>query len=218
MGERHVDAMFAEQFLPTLEDESAAAIITSPPYSGLPGRAETEHVLHALLHEAPRVLLPGGSLLLVVGATRRRPLLPFEIITDIARNWNDTLQVAQWHVWKRPAVSARRIGYVNCETDFIIQVSRHDRMVPPIHLSTHVQTSMIGFDYGKGVTMPSDLAALLVSKTTSEGDLVVDPFAGLGEVGVQAVAQGRRFAGCDADDWYAGIANDRIANAAERTA
>ncbi len=50
----------------------------------------------------------------------------------------------------------------------------------------------------------------LVRKHSRSGDMVVDPFLGSGTTGVAAVRNSRRFAGCDLDDNYVKIAQERI--------
>lgn len=44
---------------------------------------------------------------------------------------------------------------------------------------------------------PVSLARILISQSTSRGELVLDPFAGSGAFGEAALVEGRRFAGCD---------------------
>jgi len=60
---------------------------------------------------------------------------------------------------------------------------------------------------------PVDLLDVLIRQSTSEGDLVVDPFMGSGSTGVAAVAAGRRFAGCDLSSGAVKHVEARFANA-----
>lgn len=55
-----------------------------------------------------------------------------------------------------------------------------------------------------------DLARMLIRLSTKPGDLVVDPMAGSGSVGVAAVLEGRRFVGAEIREDRANHANDRI--------
>ncbi len=57
---------------------------------------------------------------------------------------------------------------------------------------------------------PVALVERLVLALTNEGDLVFDPFAGTGSAGVAALTHGRRFWGCEIDDEYARIAQERL--------
>ncbi len=44
---------------------------------------------------------------------------------------------------------------------------------------------------------PVDLMEVLVTQSTTEGQLVIDPFMGSGSVGAACLNTGRRFMGCD---------------------
>lgn len=57
---------------------------------------------------------------------------------------------------------------------------------------------------------PVELVERLVLSLTDKGDLVVDPFMGVGSTGVAAVMHGRRFAGADIMPQYVSIAKKRI--------
>jgi adenine-specific DNA-methyltransferase len=57
---------------------------------------------------------------------------------------------------------------------------------------------------------PVGLVERCVLAMTNEGDLVFDPFAGVGSAGVAAVANKRRFIGCEKDLMYAMAAEKRI--------
>lgn len=57
---------------------------------------------------------------------------------------------------------------------------------------------------------PVALAERMVLGTSRPGDLVLDPFAGVGSAGVAAIAHGRRFMGIDRDPLYCSIARERL--------
>lgn len=57
---------------------------------------------------------------------------------------------------------------------------------------------------------PVALAERLVLSMTDSGDLVFDPFAGVGSAGVAALANNRFFWGCELNSQYANIAKSRI--------
>lgn len=63
--------------------------------------------------------------------------------------------------------------------------------------------------------MPEALAEPCVLAGSREGDLVLDPFAGSGTVGVVALRHGRRFVGVELNEDYAKIAEERIKAAIE---
>ena len=58
---------------------------------------------------------------------------------------------------------------------------------------------------------PVALIARCLRASTRPGDLVLDPFAGLGSSGVAAMGLGRDFLGCDSDPGYVRMASDRLA-------
>lgn len=62
--------------------------------------------------------------------------------------------------------------------------------------------------------MPETLAESCILAGSAEGDVVLDPFAGSGTVGVVALGRSRNFVGVELNADYANIAQDRIYNAA----
>ena len=65
---------------------------------------------------------------------------------------------------------------------------------------------------GHPAPFPVELPLRLINLYTYEGDLVLDPFLGSGTTAVAAVRAGRRYAGCDLDDGYVGLAERRVAD------
>lgn len=57
---------------------------------------------------------------------------------------------------------------------------------------------------------PLSLFEELVCKHSDQGDLVVDPFLGAGTTGVAAIRNFRNFTGCDIDENYVKISQERI--------
>jgi len=203
-----VACLDAEAFL-SGGSEEIDAIITSPPYAGLEGRgAHTDGLVYLLLDAAKERLAPDGNIFLVVGASEGHLTTPHAIASTIPHL--DGWRLAGVYVWDRSARLRRPVGKQTITNDFVLHVCRSGHDAEPIVDGSIIRTATHPFDYGFGVTMPPDLAALLVSRGSKEGDLVVDPFAGLGEVGVQAVSQGRLFTGCDIDEACVRIANARI--------
>lgn len=58
---------------------------------------------------------------------------------------------------------------------------------------------------------PVDLMIYLVSKLTSPGDTILDPFMGSGTTGVACIRTGRKFIGIEIDDVYFDMARKRLA-------
>jgi site-specific DNA-methyltransferase (adenine-specific) len=57
---------------------------------------------------------------------------------------------------------------------------------------------------------PVDLIEYLISKSTDEGDVIIDPFMGSGTTGVACKNLKRRFIGIELDEEYYNIAKNRI--------
>ncbi|NWG76350.1 MAG: site-specific DNA-methyltransferase, partial [Rubrivivax sp.] len=60
---------------------------------------------------------------------------------------------------------------------------------------------------------PVALVERMLLATTQEGDLVVDPYAGVGTVAVACILHNRRSAGADIEERYLQIARDRVQKA-----
>lgn len=185
------------------------AVITSPPYSGLPGRSGSiEGISYIVLDAVKEKLSETGSVFFVVGASEGHAAAPHNIASVVGNL--DGWALAGVYVWDRSDQLRRPVGRQTITNDYVVHVRSERGNPEPILEGSIIRTSERPFDYGFGVTMPPDLAALLVARGSSGGDLIVDPFAGLGEVGVQAVRQRRSFLGGDIDDACCRIANARI--------
>lgn len=57
---------------------------------------------------------------------------------------------------------------------------------------------------------PVELMEYLIKNSSNEGDLVCDPFMGIGATGVASVNLNRKFLGCELDEDYFAVAKDRI--------
>ena len=62
---------------------------------------------------------------------------------------------------------------------------------------------------------PVELAERLILSLTRKGDLVVDPYMGVGSTAVAAVRHGRLAAGADTEEQYLEIARSRVILAAK---
>jgi len=58
---------------------------------------------------------------------------------------------------------------------------------------------------------PVELLEVLVQQSSSEGEIVLDPFTGSGSTGHAALRHGRRFAGCDITERAVAMTRDRLA-------
>lgn len=60
---------------------------------------------------------------------------------------------------------------------------------------------------------PVDMMELLIKNSTNIGDIVLDPFMGIGSTGIGAINTGRKFVGIELDENYFEIAEKRISEA-----
>lgn len=60
---------------------------------------------------------------------------------------------------------------------------------------------------------PVELMKILVENSSKVGEIVFDPFMGVGSTGIAALSIGRRFIGTEIDEKYYNIACERIAEA-----
>jgi site-specific DNA-methyltransferase (adenine-specific) len=78
----------------------------------------------------------------------------------------------------------------------------------------------IGFRPGESglhpTQKPIDLMKAIIDLVTTEGHVVLDPFAGSGSTLVAAQESGRRFLGFEADERFASIAGSRLSSAVSR--
>ena len=210
-NDNQIQATDALGLISSFEIGEIDAIITSPPYVGLPGRDETIPLIEEMLAAATSALNPStGVITMIVGSTEADPLLPFHVAKHIEYATDNELALRTMYIWDRSTTLQRNVAGQMITHDYIIQAARSDAVIEPLSDSSIIRTSQPGFNYGMGVTTPPDLAALLVSKVSARGDLIIDPFAGLGEIGVQAIHQGRRFQGSDINDACVEIGNLRL--------
>ena len=57
---------------------------------------------------------------------------------------------------------------------------------------------------------PVDLMKILVENSSNEGDVVLDPFMGIGATGIACKELNRNFIGIELDEKYSNIAKERI--------
>jgi len=64
--------------------------------------------------------------------------------------------------------------------------------------------------FGHPTRLPSKVAEQLVLTFTNQGDTIIDPFCGVGSIGVAALKHGRSFIGCDIVQEYIDTAERRL--------
>jgi hypothetical protein len=79
---------------------------------------------------------------------------------------------------------------------------------------TNSNSATSGAAFGHGGATPERLCDYWVKYISAPGQLVIDPFAGSGTVGISAIKHGRRFAGAERFPKYWPIARARLTSAA----
>lgn len=157
-----------------------------------------------------RVLKPNGN------------LFAFTSYNQIGK-WHEAFDplfdTFQFMVWKKtnPAPKIRRAGFLNsCELivccwnkghtwNFTKQNEMHNFIETPICMG-HERVK----DPKQPAQKPVKVLKHLLSLATRPGDLVLDPFMGVGSTGVAALELERRFIGIDVDPLYVEASRQRI--------
>jgi len=215
--------------LPELPDQSVDLILTDPPYnlSGystgnikLSWRADfnndvadwDQHVFDPAewVDQFRRVLVPTGT---IFAFTSYNMLGRWHEVFDPVF---DTFQFVVWHK-TNPPPKFRRAGFLNsCELivclwnrghtwNFGRQRDMHNFIEGPICMGAE------RLKQPKHPTQkPVAVLRRLVELASSPGDLVLDPFMGVGSTGVAALQLGRRFYGIEGDEAYCRAAEQRL--------
>jgi DNA modification methylase len=190
--------------LPTIPDQSAAAIITDPPY----GVGIEYSNLFSDTPEYVRSLLP----VLINEGERLAKAILFPSGKYENELWIMQNYPPKWRMcWYKGAQStASPIGYSDWEMIFVYgkDVFRfaHDYM--PVRTRPA----------NNGHPCPKDVhwATWLINKFTKPGELIIDPMMGSGTTGVAAVQLGRRFIGIEIDPIYYALSEKRIKEAQQQ--
>jgi len=222
--------------LPQLPDASVDLILTDPPYNIGPYSTGNMRFgwrpnINNDLAEWDRDFDPAelkGQLLRVLKPTGN--LFAFCSYNMLGR-WHeqfdpvfDTFQFFVWHK-SNPVPKVRRQGFLNsCELivcmwnkghtwNFGRQNQMHNFFEAPICMSPE------RLKEPKHPTQkPVRLLKHLVGIASNPGDLVLDPFMGVGSTGVAAIESGRRFVGMELDPSYFDAARRRLDSAAAAAA
>lgn len=216
----------ARDVLPTLATKSVDLLATDPPYgedwqSGRRAEAfdkiagdgadEADDLLREVTPELVRVVR-GRRHIYTFGLALDHPMLPekarAELVWDKGRigsgnlssPWGPAHEPLFFHV-RAPDVTNARQGAggltARLRKGSVLTVKR----LSATQVSRHPTEK------------PVDLMRQIVESSSLLGDLVLDPFAGVGSTGVAAVLEGRRCLLVEVDEEYAEIAAQRITEA-----
>lgn len=125
-------------------------------------------------------------------------------------------EAAGFRFWKPLVWDKQRIGmgyHYRSRYEFILFFEKGKRRLNDLGVADIIQHPRVHRGYP--AEKPVAVSSVLVRQSSERGELVVDPFAGSGSVGVAAVEQGRAFLGSDICQQAVEIANARLAAATE---
>lgn len=215
-------------------------MVTSPPYNvGKDYEADlslTEYLsmLHNVLLETYRVLVPGGRACINVANIGRKPYLPLNsMITsdmiDIGFQmrgeiiWNKSASAGSscaWGSWKSPSNPVLRDTHeyimIFCKGNF--KRDCYNGGAATIKRDEFLTFTKSVWEFpaesAKRVNHPApfpfELPYRLIQLYTYTDDIVLDPFMGSGTTALAAKSSDRKWLGCEISQEYIDMANDRI--------
>ena len=223
---QHGDSL---ELLAEVPDGSVDLLLTDPPYNLSPystgnirlgWRKEINNDL-ASWDKSPfrpgewvepfrRVLNPSGNLFLFTS---------YNLLGEWHRLLDPLFDTFQFLVWHKinPVPKVRRAGFLNsCELvvccwnrghkwNFLGQKRMHNFIESPLCMGKERVKEPF-----HPTQKPLKVLCHLVEISTDPGDLVLDPFMGVGSTGVAALSLGRRFTGMELDQRYFDAAQRRI--------
>ncbi|MFV0519966.1 MAG: DNA-methyltransferase [Lachnospirales bacterium] len=219
------------EFIKTMPDNSVDLILTDPPYNiaqystgniNLPGRealnndiAEWDNVAlepKELLEDFKRILKPKGNIFIFTS---------YNLIGKWHEAFDSEYDTFQFFIWHKtnPAPKIYKNGFLNsCEMiicmwnkghtwNFTKQNEMHNFFESPICMSPERLK-----DPKHPAQKPVKLLKHIINIASNPGDVVFDPFMGVGSTGVAAVELERKFGGCEIDETYFKASEKRIYN------
>lgn len=212
-----------------IPNHSVDLILTDPPYNisrystgniHLPGRSainndlaewdRLEFIPSEWVDELLRILKPTGNIFI------------FTTYNQIGK-WHDCLDhrfdTTQFMIWHKtnPAPKIFKAGFLNsCEMiyccwnkghtwNFISQAEMHNFIESPICMRPERLT-----DPKHPAQKPTSILKKIITIASNPGDVVFDPFMGVGSTGIASLDLGRKFIGFELDEVYFNAALERI--------
>jgi len=201
-----VHHLSAFDLLPSLRDESVDLIITDPPYESLER--------HRKIGTTTRLKKSAGSsnewfetipnssfpelfaqFYRVLKQDRHFYLFCDQETMFVAKTVGETVGFRFWKplVWDKVAIG---MGYhYRCRYEFILFFEKGKRKLNSLSVPDILTCKRVHRGYP--TEKPVEISSILISQSSDEGMLVLDPFCGSGSVGVAALEGGRKFLGCD---------------------
>lgn len=202
----HMATGDAVEWLKTWPDESFDLIVTDPPYESLEkyrAVGTTTRLSHSkassndwfltfpfdrfgdLFHELHRVLKKNAHLYMFAD-------------TETLIVSKPLAEAVGFHFWKPLIWDKKRIGmgyHYRSRYEFILFFEKGKRKLNNLGVADIIEEERI--HQGYPAEKPVEVSEVLIRQSTEPGEVVCDPFAGSGSVGVAALNGGRHFWGCD---------------------
>ncbi len=227
---KHADCL---EYLKNLPDECVDLVVTDPPYN-VSQKSDIKYKdLNVVknfgswdfgfdpipvLKELKRILKPNGQIY-VFCSTKQIPLyIDFFEENSYFRNllvWNKTNPP--------PRISKTNFLFAN---EYIVYAVNEKVKMPHVTFNFSKQNEMHNIfvtpslqskerlkENGKAIhptQKPLAILKKLIEVSSDEGDIVLDPFMGVGSTAVACQQLGRNFLGCELDEKYVALANRRL--------
>ena len=219
----------SRELIKKIPDQFVDLILTDPPYNigkhstgntPLPGRSAINNDValwdqvdfhpEEWVDEFLRILKPTGNLFIFTSYNQLGRWY------DCLDHRMDTTQFMIWHK-TNPAPKIFKAGFLNsCEMiycgwnkkhtwNFISQAEMHNFIESPICMRPERLSNP-----KHPAQKPTAVLKKIVTIASNEGDVVFDPFMGVGSTGVAAQALRRRFIGFELDEAYFNASKERI--------
>jgi site-specific DNA-methyltransferase (adenine-specific) len=219
------------EILDTFEDDSIDLIITSPPYNtgskslGYHPNSTTgddfyneyddnlneEEYYDLIANCIKKCLRVSRYVFWNMQMLSNNKSVLLKIITDFQHNLKDIF------IWEKQAVSQIIEGRLAKGYEFILMFGKDDNMTfdyrnfPENKYVPNIQTWFKTESFPEHhATFPVKLARYFIQYFTKEGDIVCDPFAGSGTVGVACKQLNRKYVLIEIDSKYVALINKRL--------
>lgn len=242
----NLDKLFCKssEKMEELPDSSVHLMVTSPPYNV--GKEydqdltmdDYRQLLKNVFKETKRVLVNGGRVCINVANLGRKPYIPLHsfIIQDMSELgfmmrgeiiWNKSASAGTstaWGSWQSASNPTLRDVH-----EYIMVFSKGSFSRPKNREDTITKDEFLTFtksiwDFpaesarrvGHPAPFPVELPYRCIQLYTFKGDVVLDPFCGVGSTCLAAIKSGRHFVGYDINKEYIRIATKRVTEALEQ--
>lgn len=219
MPEYWVSQADAVSWLRTVGDETVDLVITDPPYESLEkhrARGTTTRLKHSDASSNdwfdifPNARFPElfAELYRVLRRDRHLYLFCDQETAFVIKPMGEAAGFKFWKplVWDKVTIG---MGYhYRCRYEFVLFFEKGKRRLADLGIADVIQAKRVQHAYP--TEKPVEVSEVLVRQSSTEGELVVDPFMGSGSVGEAALTQGRRFLGCDVADQALATATRRL--------